>query len=234
MPHLKTSNGTVIKFVTKPLFLGIKRLDKEIAKENLFSLKNILDVSSISFGLIAGTLLGAIRERDFITHDEDIDLFFLEEERQKLFDKLPEILKQGFQVARYDRRGLLTIIRKGEYIDLYFFSKLSEGIRVCSGWCIPEVFLLETCFVNFLGEYFRAPKNYIQYLEYEYGSNWKTPISYTDFKVGKIIVTSFVLKEWLKDQLPDCLYLKLAKKKERKMIASYKFKLDKFFMNVHS
>ena len=36
----------------------------------------------------------------------------------------------GFKVARYDRRGLLSIIRKGEYIDLYFFKKLCSILKL--------------------------------------------------------------------------------------------------------
>ena len=57
-----------------PIFLGIKPIDKVIAKENLLLLKGILDKHNLKFLLSFGTLLGAVREHDFISHDEDIDL----------------------------------------------------------------------------------------------------------------------------------------------------------------
>ena len=65
-------------FVNKtiPLFPGVKRIDKEIAFENLCLLKSILDANGIKFQLAFGTLLGVVREHDFIDHDEDIDLAF--------------------------------------------------------------------------------------------------------------------------------------------------------------
>ena len=82
MPKIHTSSGT-ITYKTYPLYTGVKVINKEISQENLLLLKRILDNYSIFFGLIAGTLLGAVREHDFINHDEDTDLFFLEEDKQK-------------------------------------------------------------------------------------------------------------------------------------------------------
>ena len=70
---IHTSAGTY-SYAFRPIFAGIKPIDKVIAKENLFLLKDICDEAGLKFILFYGTLLGAIREHDFITHDEDIDL----------------------------------------------------------------------------------------------------------------------------------------------------------------
>ena len=44
-------------------------------KELLLELKNLLDKNNITFWLMTGTLLGAIRENDFLAHDpNDIDI----------------------------------------------------------------------------------------------------------------------------------------------------------------
>ena len=70
MPSVMTSHGA-IRYKTIPLFPGVKRIDKEIAFENLCLLKSILDANGIKFQLAFGTLLGVVREHDFIDHDED-------------------------------------------------------------------------------------------------------------------------------------------------------------------
>ena len=224
MPKIKTAQG-VIRYKTYPLYLGIKPIDKEKSKENLFLFQQICKKRELSFGLIAGTLLGAIREQDFIAHDEDIDLFFLEEDKERFFNIIDELIDNGFEVARYDRRGLLSIIRNGEYIDLYFFSTYKDKIRICSGWCIPEKYLTQTAYLDFLGGKFLAPEDYLGFLEFEYGTNWKTPIPYTDFKISKAKLFLIKVKEFLKDILPDFLYFRLARKNEQKNIDKYMEKM---------
>ena len=67
-----------------PIFLGIKPINKVVAKENLLLLKGILDKNNVLFMLSFGTLLGAAREHDFITHDEDIDLVMMKRENSLL------------------------------------------------------------------------------------------------------------------------------------------------------
>ena len=227
MPKIVTPNR-IIKYKTYPLYVGIKRIDKNKAKENLQIFNDIARRYNLPYGLIGGTLLGAIRENDFITHDEDIDLFVLEEDKNIFLNMLPMLLDHGFRIARYDRRGLISVIRHEEYIDVYMFSKFNDNIRTCSGWCIPERFLLDTIYWDFQNINVLIPKDYLMYLQYEYGENWKIPIAYTDFKVNRFQKYAFVLKEQLKDMLPDMLYFKLAEKNEKKMKKSYLDKISSY------
>lgn len=218
MPSIITSHGT-IRYKTIPLFPGVKRINKEIAIENLCLLKSILNTNGIKFQLAFGTLLGAVREHDFIDHDEDIDLAFLDEDRNALLDILPELMKVGFRVCRYDRRDLLSVIRKGEYIDFYFYRPWHKGYRICSGWVNLEKHLMHSTQIKFKGMYFSVPKDYEEYLVGEYGSNWHVPLQWNNYQQPKWKIKMFDIKERLKDLLPDGLYFLLAKKPEKALCA---------------
>lgn len=230
MPKIKLSEG-YINYHTVPLYRGVKIIDKEKSFENLKLLKKLLDSKQIEFQLAYGTLLGAIREGDFITHDEDIDLIILNEHKQALLDLLPLLKSFGFEVARYDRRGLLSLIRNDEYIDLYFFSKLDDKVRTCSGMLCPSTFIENTTTILFRGESFLAPSDYIGFFEFEYGKTWNTPIQWANFQPSKLHVFLMNIKMKLKDMLPDCLFFLLAKRAEIKLKQRYLPKIQLYFQH---
>lgn len=227
MPKIKTSSG-VIKYKTVPLYWGVKQIDKEIASENLTILKSILDKKGLKPLFAYGTLLGAIREKDFITHDEDIDLIAKAEDKQAIFDLLPELMAEGFVVARYDRRELFTIIRKGEYIDFYFFKPYKNNTRYCSGVLCPNEFFDNVTLIPFKGNEYWAPADYEGFLLFEYGENWRTPIQYNNYGMSSWQKFMFRTKENIKELLPDSLYFMLADKAAQKMEIKYAEKIKRY------
>ena len=232
MKIIKTQFG-IIKFKPQVIYWGVKTINKEVAARNLSDLKAILDGEGIKFMLIAGTLLGAVREHDFISHDEDIDLAFLEEDKQAVLDVLPKVLEIGFDIARYDNRGLLSVIRNGEYIDLYFFKpKEGEyGIRTCSGWLILEKFLTRYGQLDFKGEVYSVPLDYIGYLQCEYGENWKTPIKWFDYKMPSWKQRLFAFREHLKELAPSCVLEMIYKFKEPRFEMRYRNNINQYLSN---
>lgn len=216
MPVLKTPNGK-IKFKTIPLFPGVKRLDREISKENLHLIKSILDKGGIPFQLHAGTLLGAVREHDFIAHDEDIDLAFADTYRNQVLSLLPAMYEAGFEVCRYDRRDLVSVMRKGEYIDFYFYKPFSEDLLSCSGWLVLKRHIESSVSIDFLGESFDVPKDWEEYLMAEYGSDWHTPRQWNNYEIPTVKRMMFNLKEYAKDYLPKPVFNLLSSKAERKL-----------------
>jgi|TARA_Y100000385_G_C13109150_1_gene651016 hypothetical protein len=172
---INTRNGD-ITFEEKTFFPGSKTLVIETATKNLLDVKNILDAHNVKFGLIYGTLLGAIRENNFIKHDEDIDLFVLDEYKEDLLAILHKFINCGFEVIRYDKK-LLSISRDNEYIDFYFFKKINYFYRKCEVGLIAKAKYLEnTVDYTFLEENFQVPQKVESFLEDLYGKTWRTPI----------------------------------------------------------
>ena len=170
---ISTSKGT-FHFEPQTFLTGEKVIDKVISRDNLLLFQKIMNRHNIDFSLAYGTLLGAIRENDFISHDEDIDVAILEEDRNNLLDALFDFEKNGFSVGRY-ADDLLSVIRKGEYIDVYIFKKNLFGYRQFGHEILKEKYLTETTYYSFQGSLFKIPSEYIEYLETHYGKEWKIP-----------------------------------------------------------
>ncbi len=213
------------KFI--PIYPGIKRINKKIAFENLLLLKKICEEDNIFFLLYYGTLLGAIREKDFITHDEDIDLAFKKEDMPIFLNLLFKLRNSGFEVARYERRGFMSIIRKGEYIDLYFFDiyPQNNNWRYCARDIFPKDFIEETKKINFKGELFYTCANPIKFLEFYYGKNWKTPIAFFDFNMSKTTKLKLFSLQYIKMLLPRSIVEHLQKKRDMKYLSILKSKI---------
>lgn len=217
--YINTPKGKLY-YNPKLLYLGIKQINKSIAKENLLLFKKIADANNVQFEIFFGTLLGAIREHDFISHDEDIDIVILEENKNKFLCILYDELKRsGFELVRYDRRGCVySIMRKGEYIDFYFFRKEQYGIRTCYETEIyPEKYFVDLIPIDFLGDVFYIPRDYEEYLEFCYGPDWRIPIKYANFEMSflqryKNKLVWFVLN----NIVPLFLYIQIMKIKNKK------------------
>lgn len=215
MPTIKSHN-IKIKFEYIALYPGIKRIDKSVAKENLFLFKEILNKYEIPFQLAFGSVLGAVRDKDFISHDEDIDLSLLSEDWNNFLSIYPELKSYGFEICRYDRRDLLSIMRKGEYIDLYFFHPYRNGLRICSGGVCFDKFVTQSVTYPFLDNNFNIPADFIDYLRFYYGENWQTPIQYNNYNQKNHRIRLYKLKEYIKNKLPNYIYHKLAERSEKK------------------
>ena len=204
--EIETSKGSIF-FKPKYLYHGRKKIVKKIARTNLLTTRNILKKSKIRWGLIFGTLLGAFREKDFIKHDEDVDIFVYYEDRKILLDLLHEFKNYGFKVIRYEKDAILSIMRKNEYIDIYLFKKTLLGRR-CLDYYIPKIYFKRTGKIKFFNKYFPTIVKINQYLIFQYGKDWKVP------KKNSYAKTNIKWKNLLKKIIPNTiLSLKLLQKK---------------------
>ena len=214
MATLNTTKG-LFHYKPKVLYLGIKQIDKEIAFENLKLLMPVLEKKGIQVGPVYGTLLGIIRDNDFIEWDEDIDLYLLKEDEKKFQDVLWDLKDIGFELIRYERSGLYSVMRNGEYIDFYVFKPVNSQMRNNAGDYILEKYLKNVIAWNFKGINLQIPAEYEEYLEITYG-NWKTPVKYADYEMSPMKKAIVKFTHIVKRQIPDFLYFPLIKFHHRK------------------
>ena len=204
--EIQTANG-VFTYEPVELYVGKKLLDPVISKENLLDFKTVMDKHKIHYGLWFGTLLGAIRENGFIEHDEDTDIFVLEEEREKVFNALYDFEEIGLKVVRYQDKGeIISFMRNDEYIDIYFYSKaLNQRVTVDNG--IDGKYLESTEMIDFLGTQFPIPNHPKEVVKILYGENWHIPIK--NSKPQNISTIYTIKKLLLKLPLFPSIYKKI-------------------------
>lgn len=213
---IHTSKGKyTYQFV--PIYEGIKQIDKTIANENLKLLKEICDRNHLTFLLFFGTLLGAVREHDFITHDEDIDLIMSKESMPAFLDMLFELRESGFELARFERRGFLSIIRKGEYIDIYFYQPYPDdpSLNYCSKEIWERTYNENIAPINFLGSTYMAPADREGYLAYQYGPDWHTPVVFFNYKPSRFGMMKQYALQYIKALLPVTIVEHIQARKDR-------------------
>lgn len=171
---------------------GIKVLEKldVVFKEN-----------RISYTLIFGTLLGAIRERGFIKHDLDIDIAVWFDTDNKMIERC--LTESGFRLYRrievcggeFGREE--TYFYNNVSIDLFYFYPYDEKFKYtnvfvtfdnCKTWddsmkkhggLLPLKLILplsrEVKYVPFETLYLPVADNAIEFIEARYGKSWRTP-----------------------------------------------------------
>lgn len=175
---------------------------KEQAWKNLLDFKKVLDKLGIPFCLAHGTLLGAYRDGDFISGDEDdIDLVIPDlyaDEAEKIFSELQKI---GFnKPGRFWIKGRLEgagIYRGANRIDLNFLhekedkvyevhiNKFPNNPKSYMVYVFPIRHFEKFDKLNFKGIDFNIPFDVERFLELKYGPDWRVPISKDSWYGGK-------------------------------------------------
>ena len=170
-------------------------LNKKVATENLLLLKKIFDQNEQKFFLIYGTLLGAIRDKDFILHDTDTDIGIFEKDKENFLKIIPQLIDEGFELIRTkEPDDLVSFMRDDEYIDIGIFRKEGKYYRYQNNF-IKEEFLKEFIPIKFLEIEFLIPKKYNELLIFNY-KNWKEPIVNYPSLTGKGINRLLSFLQW--------------------------------------
>lgn len=169
---------------------------KEIARELALFLNQLCTDRNIDLYLDFGTLLGAVREHDFIAWDDDIDFSINEEHFENAIqairerrNDLPQTARIHWDVELMHAAGHDVVIRitcrnpPGSSEIIPFETDLirrtrRNGQAVAVGsmpeWYCPEHHFNSHEVIEFLGAKFKVPANPKDYLTFVYG-NWGTP-----------------------------------------------------------
>lgn len=156
------------------------KAELEPRQRGLEELADILESKKITYFLADGTLLGAVREKDFIPWDDDVGLWMRAEEFQPSHSSLAKSLEaRGFEVFRGHRRNpKLNIFKYGEKFELTAWKKKGKW-RTRWGLKVPGYLLEEVDQIELRGRSYPCPRPPEEFLEHRYGTDWQTP------KVGR-------------------------------------------------
>ncbi len=162
---------------------------------------NALTENNIEYTLAFGTLLGAVREKGFISHDIDIDVAIWAEDWgeniQHCLKKVGFTLRHSFEVDQ----GLLGREETYEYngisIDIFYFYPAINNFPYCCDFpCDPEISSRKICMkikggilprrielpmtrkrvlMDFCDTQFYIPENAHEILCFRYGETYMTP-----------------------------------------------------------
>lgn len=156
-----------------------ERLNKENAAYLLNTLKKVFEENGIELMLAYGTLLGAIREHDFIGHDNDMDTMIWGKHMQKGLDLAPELAKYGIKLECYVLPWIFTYSYKGVTCDIDLINEpiypLNKRYCLIESQYIQRSFFEHTEKYGFQGELHTIPAHPEVLLEYHYGKKWRIP-----------------------------------------------------------
>ncbi|NOR39789.1 MAG: tetratricopeptide repeat protein [Gammaproteobacteria bacterium] len=165
--------------------------DKKLARQALLDLKKVLDNAGVKFFLRSGTLLGCIREGDFLAHDKDIDIGVFESIDKTVLVELITASDCFTQPAdpHAEQNTVSFSVQHRNTIgfDIYFYRDM--GDHYTTDCFIPGKSYTKTFTkfslqpVTFIDTEFMAPDNPGLYLSELYG-NWKEPDHYFDSMVS--------------------------------------------------
>ena len=139
-------------------------------------LKFNFDKNNIPFYLMYGTLLGAVREKDFIEWDADIDVGILDRSQGKLAE-----IALAVAPLKLARVGdyYLSFEFEDEFVDIYTFTEGVDKYKYCNG--LKDYFdeknevFEDYSIIQFRGKDFLTVKCPVSSLERWYG-NWEKPM----------------------------------------------------------
>lgn len=194
--------------VTEKLFMAAKKkkaVKKQLENAQVFhsqvdkffpDIIKKFDELGIDYFICFGTLLGAVREHDFIKHDDDMELgVFSDQYYSQLAWKFREIgfeKKYRYYIAgsRVPNEGFVEKYSNGQiHFDLFVFSRNEDEIW-CWSYLKDESDRLNAirlswkntglkC-IDFKGMNIPAPAEPEKFLESLYGKSWTVPCVYWD------------------------------------------------------
>lgn len=227
MAHIKTSKG-FLEYESHLLHFGNKTMNKEMMLDNLRVLAIYLDKIDINWGPAFGTLIGIIRNDDFQPWKPLFDIYILKEDEERFKDILWLMKEVGFDLVRYERRGLYYIRRNNEFFKVFVLHKISSDVRHTGGAdFIHEKYLQNTVKWDFKGVALNVPAEVDEYLTFQYGADWTTPKQTITYSKGLFSRYVHWVQVKCQDLLPDSIYYYWLKQHRQADFRKFKARCEK-------
>ncbi len=185
----------------------IKGANIKKARKLLNDVVDYLDAQNIDYHLEGGTLLGFVRDGEFLEWDHDIDLSIPGSYALDFYSKRRRLWLKGYRVT--SRRSTIDLgpIEKDEYrifkVKRIFGSLMSLFSRnVRNNQLVADIFIKydneqDTYWIA-KQKVMKAPSfHYRGYEEIDYmGRSYRTPVRYSDYLTHKYGDWSITVKEW--------------------------------------
>lgn len=165
-------------------------MDFDVAERYLKDVKRVFDKHEIEFCLMYGTLLGAIREEDFICGDHDVDVVIFKKDLGKIDGALKELDSLGYYHCKTNAVGMVNfgyvarreiaetkvdfyvfhhVKKKNEYWFPRYVNKYKDQGPKEVFIYYPAKFFENMKEIDFKGEKFKVPTPPEEFLEYLWG-----------------------------------------------------------------
>lgn len=199
MSYIKTSRG-LLKYSQQLFNINSKEVDDCTMTLVLKSLYNRLEKIGINWGPIFSTLIGIVRNDGYLPWANNLCIYILKEDEERFKDELWGIIDDGFELIRYERRGIYYLCKSNQYIRVFVLRKISSDIRHSGGRdFIFEKYIQNTTKWSFRGMQLNVPSELDECLSFNYG-NWMTPVKYRQSGMRSKI------SQYILDHLPSSLY----------------------------
>jgi len=155
-------------------------------------LKILNNIKNIDFILFYGSLLGYVRENDFIKNDDDIDILINIFDVQSLLRQLKNLNLDVTVFIElkvdntYGKIGIIQVLlpNNKETLDFYIYEELDDNdiiIRWDGGLLFNKLDIFPLKKITFKNININIPNNSEKILDEVYGLNWKTPLLKTEY-----------------------------------------------------
>lgn len=220
MSKIKTSKG-FFTYDNHILSFRGKRINKEKMTRCLADFSSYMDRIDVNWGPAFGTLIGIVRNDDYLPWSPNFDIYILKEDEERFKDVLWKLREGGFNLVRYERRGLYYIEKDEEYFKVFVLHKISFDVRHTGGSdFIHEKYIQNTVKWDFKDIQLNVPQELDEYLTFQYG-NWIVP-QQTVFYEGIFTNWKRVISQYIQDILPNDIYYKWLYLHRKKDFERYK------------